>query len=716
MKKRVLLIAASALLGLGVFSSIGPILNSTNPVVVKAEEKSLTLSTGNFSNGVITWQNDDISFTQEKGTGSTAPNSSYINTTRWYQNNLITVTPKNGATITKLVFVCGNSDYATALKNSAWSLGSATVSSTTVTWTGEASTAFTITPGAQTRVNSIKYELKATTIPDTPVTPDPGDDTPTLPVEDGAMTSFEAISGDYDSNVSYIAEQGNAGTAPVVNSGEIRIYQNGGLFTVTAKGEAKLNKVTIGSSMATSINYYLDGSTTEALSSDASLGANARYTVENLDNTSVKFICKGTDKSSRIYLNYLHVEYTVATEDGEKTIAYVDGGETNTNPTVYTPGTALPLSNPIKEGYRFDGWTMNGVDGYVTSIPATSDQNVTLTGHWTEHAWHKFINTETMASLKFSYIQGTEEVPLPSGTQYVKVDDISELSVNDKIVIASNGYAISTTQNNNNRASVEVSSNNGILDTAENVQIITLEAGINPGEFALKVDDKYLGATGTTKNYLHSIDQIDETSSWTLTSSDGYFRCIAEGTSNRNELLFNFGNSPKLFSCYAKDTPVGNETNYRRLEIYKETELPSGGTTIVDTYDISSVGIRFGCTFPKTLYTELSAFGYTSVSYGVAISKGTWDASTSTKLQCSNVAEVEANVQYYAVINNIPKERWADVLSAKVYVLINGAEYHYSSGDAKSVSVKSLANQYLTDYSSDEAVIAHNNAIKELAK
>ena len=57
-----------------------------------------------------------------------------------------------------------------------------------------------------------------------------------------SMTSFESVSGYVggDSNVSYLAEKGSASTAPAVNSNQIRIYQNGGLLTITANNSVTL--------------------------------------------------------------------------------------------------------------------------------------------------------------------------------------------------------------------------------------------------------------------------------------------------------------------------------------------------------------------------------------------------------------------------------------------------------------------------------------------
>ena len=122
------------------------------------------------------------------------------------------------------------------------------------------------------------------------------------------MTSFSSISGAVadDPNVSYEALQGTAGTAPVVNSNQIRVYQNGGIFKVTANNGAKIQSVTLGSAMNTSVSYKIDGGEE---SSNQSINAKGKFTLSNQNCTEVLFTCKGTTSSTRLYVNYLSVTY-----------------------------------------------------------------------------------------------------------------------------------------------------------------------------------------------------------------------------------------------------------------------------------------------------------------------------------------------------------------------------------------------------------------------
>ena len=124
-----------------------------------------------------------------------------------------------------------------------------------------------------------------------------------------SMSTFTSTSGNVetDANISYLAEQGSASTAPAVNGGEIRIYQNGGLLTITANNSKKISSITIGSSMVTSVDYSVDGG---ADVEDNDISAGGTLLVDGINATTVVFTCTGADKNHRLYLNYLSVTYS----------------------------------------------------------------------------------------------------------------------------------------------------------------------------------------------------------------------------------------------------------------------------------------------------------------------------------------------------------------------------------------------------------------------
>ena len=148
--------------------------------------------------------------------------------------------------------------------------------------------------------------------PEPDPTPDPeqpgqgGNGEPTIVT----MTSFSATSASMDSNVSYSTAKGGGTSEPAINSGEIRLYQNstgGGSITITVKDGYKLQSVTIGSSMKTKVAYTKGDGKTKSATSD--LAADGKYTVDEIAENSITFHCMGSDKNSRLYVNYLSVTY-----------------------------------------------------------------------------------------------------------------------------------------------------------------------------------------------------------------------------------------------------------------------------------------------------------------------------------------------------------------------------------------------------------------------
>lgn len=201
------------------------------------------------------------------------------------------------------------------------------------------------------------------------------------------MSSFTAVSGNVgsDENVTYKAEKGNASTKPAVNNGQIRVYQDGGLFTVSVVEGCTLNNVTLGSAMATSVTYVTDKTTTA--SSSKSIAANGTVSVDLTGGEkSITFTCTGTSKTSRLYVNSLSVTYTSSGTTTKKS-ADLSFSETTATATVGESFTAPTLTNPNNLTVSYtssntDVATVDASTGVVTinaagttTITASSDEN-----------------------------------------------------------------------------------------------------------------------------------------------------------------------------------------------------------------------------------------------------------------------------------------------------------------------------------------------------
>ena len=74
-----------------------------------------------------------------------------------------------------------------------------------------------------------------------------------LLADDVWRDSFTSTSADMNDYISYEAAKGGASTAPQVYNNEIRVYQNGGTFTVHANNGAIITEIELGSAMATTV-------------------------------------------------------------------------------------------------------------------------------------------------------------------------------------------------------------------------------------------------------------------------------------------------------------------------------------------------------------------------------------------------------------------------------------------------------------------------------
>ena len=173
----------------------------------------------------------------------------------------------------------------------------------------------------------------------------------------------------------------------------------------------------------------------------------------------------------------------------------------------------------------------------------------------------------------------------PSDTpSWTLVTDVSTLQVGDKIIIVAKDfdYALSITQNTNNRAQAAVTKNGNTVTFGEDVQVLVLEAGKVTGTYAFYTGSGYLYAASSSKNYLKTQAELNENGSWSIEiAADGTATIKANGTSTRNWLRYNSTNNPPLFACYA--------TGQADVVIYKLSGSGSGSeggeTSCEHTYD-----------------------------------------------------------------------------------------------------------------------------------
>lgn len=172
------------------------------------------------------------------------------------------------------------------------------------------------------------------------------------------------------------------------------------------------------------------------------------------------------------------------------------------------------------------------------------------------------------------------------------VSSVDEISVGDQVIIAAQdyNYAISTTQNGNNRgqAAIVKSDDKATATIGESVQVFTVENGTEAGTIAFNTGSGYIYAASSSNNYLKTQTTLNANASWTVTfDADATATLTAQGSYTRNILRYN--DQSKIFSCYAsgqKDVVI-----YKKGTIVKKialstpvVEAEADDTTITATW------------------------------------------------------------------------------------------------------------------------------------
>ena len=169
------------------------------------------------------------------------------------------------------------------------------------------------------------------------------------------------------------------------------------------------------------------------------------------------------------------------------------------------------------------------------------------------------------------------------------VEDAAELTVGDKVVIVAAGfdYALSTTQNTNNRGAVEIAKDGDNVTLNDGVQVLTIENGAADGQFAFQTGEGYLYAASTSSNHLKTGKDLNNKASFTISIEDGVATIKAD-QDKRNWLRFNSTNSPKIFSCYTsgqEDVSI-YKVNLASVEDYVLNVTDAGWATMYLGYDV----------------------------------------------------------------------------------------------------------------------------------
>lgn len=232
------------------------------------------------------------------------------------------------------------------------------------------------------------------------------------------------------------------------------------------------------------------------------------------------------------------------------------------------------------------------------------------------------------------------------------VTDASTLKTGDKIIIVNQDrtFALSATQNTNNRGQAAVTKN---ADNTVNwksdagVQVLTLGEGTTTGTFSFNTGSGYLYAASSSSNYLKTKAMLDDNGSWTILidKDTGVATVTAQGTYTRNLLKYNSTSS--LFSCYA--------SGQQGISIYiLPPEFDSASLVLS-----GEIGVNFYMNIPayanggKMVFTVSGKNGKT------------------TEINCSDATVVDGQYKFTCYVNAI---QMADTITATYYYGTDNAE------------------------------------------
>ena len=422
----------------------------------------------------------DVSITNTKFYG----NNSYAH---FYAGGVTTITPGTGVTITGIELTASSTGYNGFQSSGKVTASTGTItgstSSTTVTWSGSATAAFTISNDKQIRWTSIVVTYTKT------------DDGTTV-----ATPSFDPAGGTYTS------------------------AQN---VTISCDTEDA------------TIHYTTNGE--DPTESDATY------------SSAISITTSGTVLKAKAF----HADMTASS-------------------VASATYTIKPNAPTITGGANV---TITGDDGltfyYTTDNSAPTNSSTQYTGAFTTEdctikaiAYDTYGNSSAVTSLKYKYMPLAPK-NINSG-YFVKVTDVSDLENGDAILIVNeeSKYAMSTTQNNNNRGQESVTIfNETILPSADVQKLVLVKktekvSDVDTDVFYFYTGSGYLYASSSSSNQLKTEATIDENNNAraTISIESGDATITFTGSATRNLLQYNSGSG--LFSCYG--------SSQKSVQIYKE--------------------------------------------------------------------------------------------------------------------------------------------------
>lgn len=231
------------------------------------------------------------------------------------------------------------------------------------------------------------------------------------------------------------------------------------------------------------------------------------------------------------------------------------------------------------------------------------------------------------------------------------------------IVAAAHDVAMSTTQNSNNRGTVDVTVSDDIMTINNTVQRFTLENGTVANTYSFKSingaqTNNYIYAASSSNNYMRSKAAKDDNASFSIVIDDsGVATLVASGSNTHSFMRYN---TSGMFSCYNKESSIKEEV--RLFKLYASYSVPALDTpTNLDAVDVDGdVLVTWDAVSDADSYT---------VSCGETVQTGVTD----TDYTFLGVAPGTYTVTVKAISNDHSVKLDSDVATTSVTVVDSGS-------------------------------------------
>lgn len=281
---------------------------------------------------------------------------------------------------------------------------------------------------------------------------------------------------------------------------------------------------------------------------------------------------------------------------GDKTLVSISC--TNPDKVLYNVGDILDTTGCVVTALWNDNTTtaVSGASNFdPTELTASGTQTITVSYGGKTTTFEVTVTAEGAVT----YTLVTSTSALVSGKRYI--------IANSKT--AGSAYAMSTTQNDNNRSqeAVTVISSSGVMKIAASDAVEQLTLGGSSGAWTWQTSSNgYLDATGTTSsNVLNTASAVGDDTSWTVSFSSDAAVITDTGKTSHNIIRHNSTSS--LFSCYTSGqhdiylyvenasssliSSIAVTTNPTKTTYARGETLDLTGMVVTATYQDSSTAV-----------------------------------------------------------------------------------------------------------------------------